>query len=102
MALATVSKHVKRAKTMFHDAVSERLLTESPFADLKGCSEVNKQRRFFVDRETTAAVLNACPDHEWRLIFALPRYAGMRCPTEVPGLKWSDILWTKSGSASIQ
>ena len=93
MAPATVSKHVKRAKTMFRDAVRDQLLAESPFADLKGCSETNKERRHFVDRKTTEAVLIACPNHEWRLIFALPRYAGMRCPTEVCGLKWSDILW---------
>ncbi len=46
-----------------------------------------------MDRKTTEAVLDACPDYDWRLIFALARYAGMRCPTEVCGLKWSDILW---------
>ena len=96
MALATVSKHVKRAKTMFRDAVRDRLLKDSPFVDLTGCSEVNKDRRHFVDRATTNAILNACPDHAWRLIFALARYAGMRCPTEVAGLKWTDILWDEN------
>ena len=93
MAEATVSKNVKRAKTMLAEAVRDRLIESSPFAELKGGSESNKSRQFFVDRATTAAVLKACPDHEWKLIFALARYAGMRCPSEVTALKWSDILW---------
>ena len=31
-------------------------------------------------RELAEKVLAACPDAEWRLIFALSRYAGLRCP----------------------
>lgn len=43
----------------------------------------------------TTAVLEACPDTDWRLIFALSRYAGLRCPTEVLGLRWTDIDWER-------
>ena len=38
-------------------------------------------------------VLDACPDAEWRLIFALSRYGGLRCPSEHLALKWSDVDW---------
>jgi len=93
MAVATVSKHIKRTKTMFADAVRDRLLTESPFAEQKGSSEANKDRHHFVDRATTEAVLDTCPDHDWRLIFGLARFAAMRCPSEVTRLKWTDVLW---------
>ncbi len=96
MAIATVSKHIKRAKTMFTHAVRDRLLSESPFADQKGGSEANKLRHFFVSRAMSARVLQACPDHDWRLIFALPRFAGFRCPSEVTGLRWSDIQWDEN------
>ncbi len=96
MAPATVSKHVKRAKTMFAYAVKDRLLGSSPFAEVKGSSEANKTRHFFVDGPTSTAVLQACPNHDWRLIFALSRYSGLRCPSEVLGLKWSDVLWDSS------
>ena len=37
-----------------------------------------------------------CPDDEWRAIIALVRYAGLRCPSEVVGLKWADVNWEKS------
>lgn len=92
MAEATVSKHVKRAKTMFAHAVKDRLLTENPFAELKTSSEVNRSRDHYVDRKTAAAVLTACPDDDWRLVFAFARFAGLR-RCEVLAMKWTDILW---------
>lgn len=74
LAVATVSKYAKRAKTMIQEAVNDRLLSESPFANLKGGNEANKDRHFFVDRPTTDAILAACDDHDWKLIL---RYQGL-------------------------
>ncbi len=93
MAVASVSKHCKRAKTMLAEAVSDRLLSVSPFAGLKGGNEANPDRQRFVDRATVDRVLAACPDADWRLLFSLARFGGLRCPSEVLGLKWSDIDW---------
>jgi len=91
MAVATVSKHCKRAKTMLAEAVKDRLLSESPFADLKGGDESNALRQFFISLDIVAKVLEACPDADWRLIFTLARFGGLRCPSEVLGLKWTDV-----------
>jgi integrase len=33
----------------------------------------------------------ACPDVEWKLIFALSRYGGLRCPSEHLALRWGDV-----------
>lgn len=96
MAPATISKHTKRAKTMFAEAVADRLLTESPFASLKGGDESNAERHRFIDRSTAEKVLDACPDDDWRLIFALSRFAGMRCPSEVTRLTWSDVQFDEN------
>jgi integrase len=41
------------------------------------------------------AVLAACPNPEWRVIVALGRYGGLRCPSETLALKWADIDWEK-------
>ena len=38
-------------------------------------------------------VIDACPDVEWRLIVALARFAGLRCPSEVLRLTWNDVHW---------
>ncbi|MGD1042869.1 MAG: site-specific integrase [Sedimentisphaerales bacterium] len=40
-------------------------------------------------------VSEACPDAEWRLIFGLPRWGGLRCPSEVVRLKWVDVDFEK-------
>jgi len=36
------------------------------------------------------------PNAEWRLIFGLARWGGLRCPSEVVALKWSDVDWERS------
>ena len=38
-------------------------------------------------------VLEACPNITWKLIFALARFGGLRCPSEVVALRWEHILW---------
>ncbi len=90
MALSSANKHAKRIKKLFAQAVRAKLLSESPAADQRIGPEVNRERDFYVDRSTTERILAEC-DTEWALIFGLCRYAGLRCPTEVLGLKWSDV-----------
>jgi integrase len=36
-------------------------------------------------------VLDNCPDAEWRLIFALARYGGLRIPSELLSVRWADV-----------
>jgi integrase len=95
LAQATVAKLVKRAKQLFKEGVRDRLLTSSPFADLKSGNECNPQRMRFIDRDACEKILDACPDADWRCIFGLARFCGLRCPSEILTLKWSDIDWDK-------
>jgi len=95
MADSTVGKHIKRCKTMFKEAVSDRLLNESPFQNQKGCSSANPEF-FFVTPDIISDVIAKCPNDDWRLIFGLSRFCGMRCPSEVLTLQWSDILWAEN------
>ncbi len=37
------------------------------------------------------AVRNACPDAQWRLIYPLSRFGGLRCPSEHLSLRWGDV-----------
>ncbi len=73
-----------------------RLITENPFADMGDCSvKSNKSRQFFLLREDADKVLAACPDNEWRLIFALARFGGLRTPSETLLLRWDDVDWER-------
>ncbi len=93
LADSTIGKRCKFAKQFLADAVKQELIDANPFAELRGTSAANPERFYFVTREEAERVINACPDAEWRLIFALSRYARLRCPSEHLALKWSDIDW---------
>lgn len=95
LSMATVSREVKRARQYFRAAVRKRIITENPFADLASPAQVNSTREFFITADATAKVLEACPNNEWRLIVALSRYGGLRCPSEHLNLKWGDIDWDR-------
>ncbi len=63
---------------------------------LKAVVMGNAKRLYFITREEAAKVLEACPDAQWRLLFALSRYGGLRCPSEHLGLKWGDVDWERN------
>ena len=70
------------------------LVAENLFLDLTAGSQSNDSRLQFIDRPTIEKVMDAAPDAQWRLIIALSRFGGLRCPSETLALKWSDIYWT--------
>jgi integrase len=94
-AEATVARTIKRAKQLFTAARRSRLVEENPFEHLKAGSMVNAKRLFFVTSDVAAKVLDACPSAEWRTIFALARFGGLRCPSEVLALTWDDVDWER-------
>ncbi len=93
LADATIAKRVKTARQVFRQGVRWKMLTENPFADVKSGCQTNRARMFFITQADAEAVLAACPDAQWRLIFGLSRYGGMRCPSEHLLLRWQDIDW---------
>jgi integrase len=86
---------LKFARQFFTEAARDDLITRNPFAGIKAPSAPDESRKAFVDRATINAVLDACPDDEWRLIVALCRFNGLRCPSEVLALEWSAINWER-------
>ena len=59
-------------------------------------SEQNGERLRFIDQETIAKVLQACPDVQWRVIVALARFGGVGTPSAPLGLRWGDIDWDQN------
>ena len=92
----TVRRHCGRAKQLFRAALRKRLLTENPFADMRDCLvKANKSREYFISRKVADEVLAACPDNEWKMIFALARFGGLRTPSETLLLRWVDVDWER-------
>src|SRR5581483_5474978 len=94
-ANGTAGRTINRAKQFFRAAVRREVIVKNPFADARAPSQVNEARKFFVTLETAYKVLEACPDAEWRLLFALSRFGGLRCPSEHLILTWADVDWER-------
>jgi integrase len=84
------------AKQFFRAALKRKLVTSNPFADLKAAILANPKKMYFLSLADTQRVLDACPDAQWRLIVALSRFGGLRCPSEHLALRWVDVDWDKS------
>ena len=93
---ATVARDCKRCREIFDYAKKSRIIRDNPFATLKLPSQENKERMFTVTPEMATKVLDACPSLEWKLIFAMARYGGIRMPSELVKLRWQDILWSEN------
>jgi len=92
----TVRRRCGIAKQFFKAGVRKGLITVNPFNDLPSTVQRNMQRQRFITREEAACILEACPDSQWRLIFALSRFGGLRCPSEHMALRWEDVDWERS------
>lgn len=93
LSSATVGRTMKHGRQFLEHAVDSNLITKNPFSKMKMGGQKNQSKLFFVDRETSQKVLDACPNLQWRLIFSLARFGGLRIPSELVGLQWSDVLW---------
>jgi integrase len=92
---ATARRRCTMASQFFHAAVRKGLIAVNPFEGIGGKVKSNKARVYFVTRDEAEKVLAACPDSEWRLIFALSRFGGLRTPSEHYGLRWTDVDWER-------
>jgi integrase len=96
---ATVAKDVTLARQFLTKAVRWGQLSANPFDGVKAGSQRNPDRLHYVPPEDAQRLLDACPDADWRCIIALCRWGGLRCPSEVLRLRWSDIQWTDAERA---
>lgn len=96
LAQATISKRVRLARQIFGQAVRWGWIDENPLTGLRAGSEANPDRWAYVERQAIERVIEACPDDQWRAVFALARFAGLRCPSEAALLRWGDVNWEKS------
>ncbi|MBI3864642.1 MAG: site-specific integrase [Planctomycetia bacterium] len=92
----TVRRRSGIAKQFFRHALKHKLIFDNPFSDLTAAVKGNSSKFRFVTQEEARKVLDKCPDTQWKLLFALSRFGGLRCPSEHLGLKWGDIDWENS------
>jgi integrase len=93
---ASIAGRVKVAKMIFNWAVEMEWLTKNPMQKISNGSFVNQENDRTISMEEYAKLLEACPNQEWRTIIALARIGGLRCPSELMRLRWTDINWEQN------
>jgi len=91
LADATVNRRTRVARAIFNKALKWKYVDDNPFADVSAGSECNRDRMYEVSEADSSKILAHCPDVEWKVLFSLSRWGGLRCPSEHLALKWSDV-----------
>src|SRR6516164_3324360 len=95
LALATVAKRLSFARTFLHVARKHKLIEENPFSEVKIPTANVSARQRFIDRDAVQKLLDVA-NPTWRIIIALARFGGLRCPSEVLSLEWRHVDWERN------
>ena len=87
---ATVARRLRRVRTVFAFAVKKKWIDANPFSEVKTPDGVGGDRKHYVSAGDAERMFDAAAP-VWRTILALCRFGGLRCPSEVLMLKWSDV-----------
>ena len=93
LAKTTTAGTLQKAKAAFNWAVRIGWIDKSPLNGVGRGSFVNEENDHYITMDEYRRLLDACPCQEWRVIIALARIGGLRSPSEVLRLKWTDINW---------
>ncbi len=70
-----------------------KIIAENPFSHMRRLSaRPNHERIVYVPVADVLRVMDPCPNPEWRALFALARFAGLRIPSEIVPLAWEHVV----------
>jgi integrase len=95
-AVATVAGYLQVSRTVFRWAVDNDWLLKNPLQKVPLGSFINRANDRIISMEEYTKLLDACPHQEWRTLVALARIGGLRCPSELKMLRWTDINWAEN------
>lgn len=91
MAEDTVRRRTGLVKQFFKEALECGYVDSNPFGKLPSTTRGNEKRQFFVKAEVIESCMEHCPCGDWQTILALTRFGGLRCPSELVSLRWTDV-----------
>ncbi len=93
---ATARKRCSIAARIFDHARKRKLIEANPFADadITTGGATNSERQHYVSVDDAQRTLEQLTTVQWRLLFALARFAGVRVPSEPRLLTWADVDWS--------
>jgi integrase len=87
-----IHKIIKTSRQAFAFAVANNLMETNILTGVKAPEVISDEKDFEITSAMTEKILKAA-NPKYRLIIALARYGGLRCPSELAGLCWSHFLW---------
>jgi len=94
LAEATTRRTCGYASAWFNYAVKHELVRANPF-DAVPRAVTPTPNLAYISEDDARRVLDALPNAEWRLLFALARWGGVRVPSEPRELTWADVDWVR-------
>ena len=88
---ATLRRRIGLCKQVFQQAKEDGLVDRNPFRNLVSSNKANKERQRYIELEEFNKVLAEAQTPHWRSILVLARVAALRCPSELAGLRWSEV-----------
>jgi integrase len=89
-----IADRLARLGLIFAHAVRKGYLEANPFGGLRRLGvKPNKERDYYVTLEESRRLLDVLPTPQWRALFCLSRFCGLRVPSEIVELTWQDINW---------
>ena len=91
----TARKHFQRTRQIFDDAVERDIIPKNPFRIKEIKVSVGVAEKQYVEESTIEAIVDSLPEDklEWKLLFKLARYLGLRMPSEIRELTIEDVDW---------
>lgn len=100
LAKATSRKRCSVVKRVLTEAVDQGLIDRNPFRRIRTASPRSEVKES-IPADIADLIDDKLPDANWRLIFSLARYGGLRVPSEPLGLTWDDIDF-KGGKITVR
>lgn len=91
LAAVTVTARIGTCRSMFRYALRKRMIFENPFDNVVGGPDTNDDLFRYIERELIESVLSGCKDDDLNFGIRLGRYAGLRLPSEICYMKYSDF-----------
>ena len=90
----TIRKRCACARQFFEQALRLKLVISNPFKSKRIPTSLPKgKQKTFVSAELANSIFQKLPNVQWRLLFALARWGGVRVPSEPARLQWTDVDW---------
>jgi integrase len=94
LAMSTGNRQCAVAWSLYRYAIRARYVDRNPFEDTpRGMPRTDSN--VFVSAADCEKVLAELPDSQWKLLFGLARWGGLRIPSEPRRLTWADVDWER-------